>query len=212
MQPCNRIYYSKVFWGLNMFRAAHRSSSGASNCIYSLWFIYTCGDRPLSRLGGNRVSTQPGQQPVTTCVYKPEDVNRVPTQPGQRPVTQCVYKPEAVNTVWSSWWWTVCLSKHVEPSKNFGIINSITKLHLVGCFYWLGGNSVSTQPGQRPVTTCVYKPEAVNTVWSSWWWTVCLSKHVEPSKKFGIINSITTLHLVVYFYWFILRCTDQWIL
>jgi len=45
-----------------MFRAAHRSSSGALNCICSLWFIY----------------------------------------------------------------------KHVEPSKHFGIINSITKLHLVG--------------------------------------------------------------------------------
>jgi len=27
--------------------------------------------------------------------------------------------------------------------------------------------AVSTQPGQRPVTTCVYKPEAANTVWSS---------------------------------------------
>jgi len=26
----------------------------------------------------------------------------------------------------------VCPSKHVEPSVNFGIINSITKLHLVG--------------------------------------------------------------------------------
>jgi len=26
----------------------------------------------------------------------------------------------------------VCRSKHVEPLKNFGIINSITKLHLVG--------------------------------------------------------------------------------
>jgi hypothetical protein len=29
MQPCNRIYYSNVYWRLNMFRAAHRSSSGA---------------------------------------------------------------------------------------------------------------------------------------------------------------------------------------
>jgi hypothetical protein len=28
MQPCNRIYYSTVHWRLNMFRAAHRSSSG----------------------------------------------------------------------------------------------------------------------------------------------------------------------------------------
>ena len=52
MQLCNRIYYSKVYWRLNMFRAAHRSSSGALNCICSLWFIYPCGDRPLSRLSG----------------------------------------------------------------------------------------------------------------------------------------------------------------
>ena len=50
MQLCNRIYYFKVYWRLNMFRAAHRSSSGALNCLYSLWFIYPCGDRPLPRL------------------------------------------------------------------------------------------------------------------------------------------------------------------
>ena len=110
MQPCNRIYYSKIYWRLNMFRAAYRLSSGAPNCICSLWFIYPCGDR--SRLGG------------------------VPTQPGQQPVTTWVYKPEAANTVWSSWWWAVCCSKHVEPSINFEIINSITRLHLVGYFYW----------------------------------------------------------------------------
>ena len=35
-----------------MFRAAHRSSSGALNCICILWFVYPCGDRPLSRLSG----------------------------------------------------------------------------------------------------------------------------------------------------------------
>jgi len=58
MQPCNRIYYSNVYWRLNTFRAAHRSSSGAINCICSLWFTYTCVDRP-----------------VTTCVCKPEDAN-----------------------------------------------------------------------------------------------------------------------------------------
>jgi hypothetical protein len=44
MQPCNRIYYSKIYWRLNMFRGTHRSSSGAPNCICSLWFIYPCGD------------------------------------------------------------------------------------------------------------------------------------------------------------------------
>jgi hypothetical protein len=69
-----------------------------------------------------------------------------------------------------------------------------------------------TQPGQRRVTTWVYKPQAANIVWSSWWWAVCHSKHVEPSINFGIINSITRLHLVGYFYWFILRWTEPWIL
>jgi hypothetical protein len=52
MQLCNRIYYSKVYWRLKMFRAAHRSSSGALNCICSLWFICPYGDRPSPRLSG----------------------------------------------------------------------------------------------------------------------------------------------------------------
>jgi len=82
-----------------MFLAAYRSSSGAPNCICTLWFIYTCGDRSLSRLSGNIFLNQPWQRPVTTCVYK----------------------PEVANTVQSSWWWAVCCYKHVEPSTNFGI-------------------------------------------------------------------------------------------
>jgi len=65
----------------------------------------------------------------------------------------------------------VCRSKHVEPLKNFGIINSSKQLHLVGYFYMI----------------CTM---------SSWWWAVCPSKHVEPLKNFGIINSIKKLHLV----------------
>jgi hypothetical protein len=94
-----------------MFRAAHRISSGALNCVFSLWFIYPCDDWPLPKLSGKLP---------------------FPTWPWQRPVTTCVCKPEAANTVWSSWWWAVCRSKHVEFSINFGIKNSITKLHLVG--------------------------------------------------------------------------------
>jgi len=50
MQLCNRIYHSKVYWRLNMLRAAHRSSSGALNCICSLWYMCPFGDRPLPRL------------------------------------------------------------------------------------------------------------------------------------------------------------------
>ena len=56
MQLCSRIYCSKIYWRLNMFRAANRSSSGALNCTCSLWFIYPCGDRPLSRLRGKWIS------------------------------------------------------------------------------------------------------------------------------------------------------------
>ena len=107
MQLCNRIYYFEVYWRLNMFRAAHRSSPGALHCSCSLWFIYPCGDRSW-------------------------EMDPFPTQPWQRPVTTSVYKPEAAYTVQSSWWWAVCRSNHVESSINFGIINSITKLHLVG--------------------------------------------------------------------------------
>jgi len=36
MQPCKRIYYSKVYWRLNMFRAAHRSSSETQK-LYLQW-------------------------------------------------------------------------------------------------------------------------------------------------------------------------------
>jgi len=67
MQPCNRIY-SKIYWRLNMFQVAYHSSSRAPNCICSLWFIHPCGERPLSRLGGNW---------ATTWVHKPEAANTV---------------------------------------------------------------------------------------------------------------------------------------
>jgi hypothetical protein len=44
-------------------------------------------------------------------------------------------KPEAAITVLSSWWWAMCLPKHVEQLRNIGIINSTTQLHLVSSFY-----------------------------------------------------------------------------
>jgi hypothetical protein len=101
-----------------MFRATDRSSLGAKNCICSLWFICPHGHRP--RLSGHSV----------------------PTQPWQRPVTIRAYKPETANIVWSSWCWAVCRSRHVDPLKIFGIINSISKLHLVGISteYFNGSN------------------------------------------------------------------------
>jgi hypothetical protein len=75
MQPCNRIYYSKIYWRLNMFQAAYNSSSGAPKlnlqplvCIDMWW---------PAVVQAPRVPTQPGQRPVTTCLYKPEAANTV---------------------------------------------------------------------------------------------------------------------------------------
>jgi hypothetical protein len=111
MQPCNRIYYSTVHCRLNMFRAAYRSSSEALT-VFAASGIHT------------HVVT--GRSQVL-----------VGNQTWLRPVTTCVCKPEAENTVKSPWWQVVCRSKLVEPSMNWGIINYITRLHLVGYLHWV---------------------------------------------------------------------------
>jgi hypothetical protein len=130
MQRCNIIYYSKIYWRLNMFLAAYRSSSGAPKCI--------C--RPL----------------VYIPMWWPAVVQAV--QPGQRPVTTWVYKPEAANADWRSWWQVVWRSKHVEPWINSGIMNSITRLHLVGFFYWFAINFYMSQiKGEFSLTAFIDK-------------------------------------------------------
>jgi hypothetical protein len=108
---------------------------------------------------------------------------------------------EAPNCICSLWYIYQCGDRSL--CRLCG--NWITYLN---CYYWSTltveiTDPVPTQPGQLPVTTSVYKPEAVNTVWSSWWWAVCRLKYVEPSITFGVINSIRRLHLVGYFFWFI---------
>jgi hypothetical protein len=102
MQPCNRIYYSTVYWRLNMFRAAHRSSSGALT-VFAASGLHT-------HVVTGRSQVWVGRSPHA-------------------------YVNQGLQ-IQSSWWWAVCRSKHVEPSINGGIINSITRLHLVGYFYW----------------------------------------------------------------------------
>jgi hypothetical protein len=66
--------------------------------------------------------------------------------------------------------------------------------------------------GLRPVITCVCKPEAANTVRAPDDERCAARKKVEPLMNGGIINFISRLHLVGYFSWVILRCTDPWIL
>jgi len=94
---------------------------------------------------------------------------------------------------------STCFERHTTHHQELQTVFAASGLytHVVTgrCQGWVG-NSFPTQPWQRPVTTWEYKPEAANTVWSSWWWAVCRSKHVEPSINFGIINSITKLHFV----------------
>ena len=41
MHHCTRICYSSVYQLFSMFRATHRSSSGAQICNCSLWFLHT---------------------------------------------------------------------------------------------------------------------------------------------------------------------------
>ena len=108
MQPCNRIYYSTVHWRLNMFRAAYRSSSGA---LYLQPLVYI-------RMWWPAVVKSEWEFPLRL------DYGR----------SQHAYVNQRLQ-IQSSWWWAVCPSKHVEPSINGGIINSNTRLHLVGYFY-----------------------------------------------------------------------------
>ena len=136
MQPCNRIYYSKIYWRLNMFRAAHRSSSGGPNCIRSLWFIYCNKVKDFVYIIH---SPYYNINIIIWTMYIKYNINiiiRTTYNIYEIFYLIAVYKPEAANTVWSSWWWAMCRSEHVEPSINFGIIYSITSLHLVGYFYW----------------------------------------------------------------------------
>ena len=100
MQPCIRIHHSTVQRGLNMFRAAYRSSSGAPTVL--------AASGPHS-----------SHSDLTTAGHH------------MRMWTKgCKYS-------WSSWWWAVCPSKHVEPSTNGRMMNSNARLHLVGYFYWV---------------------------------------------------------------------------
>ena len=94
-----------------MFRAAYRSSSGALT-VFAASGLHT---RLVTGRSQVWVGTQTWLRPVTTCVCKPEAANTVRAPDDER------YAP----------------SKHVEPSMNGGIINSVTRLHLVGYFYWV---------------------------------------------------------------------------
>ena len=79
MQPCNRIYYSTVYWRLNMFRAAYRSSSGVLT-VFAASGLHTHVVTGRSQVWvgtGSPVPVQTWLRPVTPCLCKPEPANRV---------------------------------------------------------------------------------------------------------------------------------------
>jgi len=91
-----------------MFRAEYRSSSGALNFICSLWFIYTCGVRLLSRL-----SLDNGRSPHVYINQRLQIQFRAPDDE------------------------RYAARNMLSLKINYGIINSNTRLHLDGCFYWV---------------------------------------------------------------------------
>jgi hypothetical protein len=146
MQPCNRIYYSTVQWRLNMFRVAHRSSSGART-VFSASDLHThmvTGRSqvwvPLRLNYGRSPHAYVNQSlPIQLELLMMSGVLleicwvELSLDYGRSPHAYVNRRLQ----IQSSWWWAVCRSKHVEPSMNGGIINSITRLHLVRNFSWI---------------------------------------------------------------------------
>jgi len=96
-----------------------------------------------------------------------------------------------------------------------GSMNSITRLHLVGYFYWVILRCTDPWILLQGCILLVISTESYYVarihefcykVASCW---LFLLSH---TTMHGSMNSITRLHLVGYFYWVILRCTDPWIL
>jgi hypothetical protein len=137
MQLCNRIYYFKVFWRPNMFRAAHRSSSGVLNCICSFWFICPYDDRPLPRLSGKWIR-------YLDWLYD-EQAHRSSSR--------------ALNCICSLWF--------IYPYGDRPLPRLSGKwIRYLDWLRWTVKipDPFPTQPWQRPVTKWAYKLEAANTV------------------------------------------------
>jgi len=65
MQQCIKIWLFLIYMKFNMFRTTHRPSSGAQNCIGSLWFFYTWN--AAGRVVGGHCQAQCAwQRPPTT--------------------------------------------------------------------------------------------------------------------------------------------------
>jgi hypothetical protein len=115
MQLYRTIYYSIVPSLLNMFwTILSLIIRSFQTVITASDFTHVCRCPPLSWLSGNWVPTEPWQRPTTTNVSK---------------TRSCNYSLETPDDV------RYYRSKHVEQSRNNGIINFPIQLHLFGHFF-----------------------------------------------------------------------------
>jgi len=79
----------------------------------------------------------------------------------------------------SSWWWAVFRPKHVEQLRNTGIINSTTRLHLVGsfCEFYI------MMHGSMNIKWKLYKRNA-----AIWFNKICRDKELTPTFRNIRIN------------------------
>jgi hypothetical protein len=128
MQPCSRIYYYKV---------CHRSSwqpktyvkPEAAITVFELLMMGGVSHEAcwaIKKHWNNKFYYTVASCWFFLCKFK------VSHHSGRQPKTYV--KPEAAITVFSSLWWAMCPPKHIEQLRNIGIINSTTRLHLVGSF------------------------------------------------------------------------------
>jgi hypothetical protein len=137
MQPCNRIYYSTVHWRLNMFRGAHRSSSGAPTVSAA------SGLHTHVVTGRSQVWVRTAKFIIVIEFIIPpfiEGSTCFEEHTAHHQELQLYLQPLACIRMW----WPAAVKSEWELQSSH-------------C-------KVPTQTWLRPVTTCVCKPEAANRV------------------------------------------------
>jgi hypothetical protein len=153
----------KFIEGSNMCRAAHRSSSGALNCICGHWFTCPYGDRPLPRLSGKFYYKAASCWYFYWIIYDARIHFPLSLGNGRSPHG---YINQRLQVQFRAPDDERCAARNMlEPSINFGTINSVTKLHLVG---------ISTE--RHKTCPCTEMP--------AWWWSLVN----ETFTNFTLLN------------------------
>jgi hypothetical protein len=129
-----------------MFRAAHRSSSGAPT-VFAASGLHThvvtgrmaINIKFINAKQATEIHAYKNTKESCTKRTQPSGLTRLASS-SHSDLTMAGHHMRRLTRgckdSWSSCWWAVCCSKHVEPLMNVGIINSITRMHLVGYLSW----------------------------------------------------------------------------